>query len=163
MAYTVGFTGHRPNRLGNVSMMNGKLRALATEYLQKNLVEAVIVGMAPGWDLAAGEAAVDRGLHITAAVPFKGYEICLPEHERERYFHLLDQCDVVKYVCDPGRDPEKLFRRNRWIVVHSDRICALHSGAMSGTSNCVNYAKRVGKPIDNLWDQWRSLHMEEPS
>ena len=43
------------------------------------------------------------------------------------------------------------------MVDRADRLVALWSGAPGGTARCVAYAKRTGKPVDNLWPRWQAL------
>lgn len=43
---------------------------------------------------------------------------------------------------------------NEWMVDRAGRIAALWDGSWGGTFNCLNYARRRGVPIDNLWDRW---------
>lgn len=162
--HTIGFTGHRPSKLG---VFRGKvytnLRSIAREYLDRMTPGEVIVGMAVGWDIAVAVEAIALGIPVTAAVPFRGYEKRMSLVEQERFHRVLAQCSRVHYVCPPGYIASKMHHRNRWIVVHSQRLCALWNGSPSGTSNCVHYAQRVGIPIDNLWDEWMSRFTEPTS
>lgn len=38
-------------------------------------------------------------------------------------------------------------KRNEYMVDHSDKVIAVWDGSKSGTKNCIDYAKKVGKDI----------------
>lgn len=162
--YTVGFTGHRPQYVGGAdSYISRAMRSLIREYMEANRPDSAIVGMATGWDTAAAQVCCDLEVPFVAAVPFEGYEKRMNTRDRAMYYRLLELAQSVHYVCNPGYATSKMQIRNKWIVVHSTRICALYSGAPSGTGNCVRFAQSSGKPVDNLWDKWTSLFMEQPT
>lgn len=160
----LGFTGHRPQYLdsGDRNIYRA-MRDLICDYMEADPPDSAIVGMAAGWDTAAAQVCFDLGVPFVAAVPFVGYEKRMNGRDQEMYHRLLGHAQSVHYVCPPGYAASKMHLRNKWIVVHSTRICALYSGAPSGTGNCVRFAQSSGKPVDNLWDQWRSRFMEQSS
>lgn len=158
---TMGFTGHRPQRLGGFDE-----RLPIWEALRKRLYvetrEAIaqgyytfISGMALGVDTIAAEAVLtlreqlpDLGIKLVAAVPFEGQERKWPVAAQQRYRRLLEQADYVYTVCPPGFANWKLHRRNQWVVDHSSLLLALWDGIEDGgTYRCVAYAKRVGRDV----------------
>ena len=147
-------TGHRPDKLGGYGDdVSRRLQRLAFGYLQQERPERVIVGMALGWDQAVAEAALELGIPFTAAIPFEGQERRWPPESRGRYARLIEHAAAVEIVCDyPGA--KAMQRRNEWMVDRADKILALWDGSWGGTFNCVQYARRVGRPIDNLWRAW---------
>lgn len=159
----VGFTGHRPQYLGHadISYVYRGMRSLILDYLEADTPDSAITGMAIGWDTAAAQACFDAGVPFVAAVPFMGYEKRMNSRDRAMFERLLGHAQSIHYVCPPGYDPNKMRIRNKWIVVHSTRICALYSGAPSGTGHCIRFAQSSGKPITNLWDKWKSLFPEQ--
>ena len=69
----VAATGHRPNKLAPLSICYStrvlqRLIDLATAYLEKSNPDAVISGMALGWDTAIAIAAIKLNIPLTAAV-----------------------------------------------------------------------------------------------
>lgn len=161
----IGFTGHRPKYLGHADLgfIYRSMRSTIRDYLEADPPDSAIVGMAVGWDTAAAQVCCDLGIPFAAAVPFLGYDNRMNDSDREMYQRLLGRAQSIYYVCDPGYSAAKMHIRNKWIVVHSTRICALYNGAPSGTGNCVRFAQGAGKPIDNLWDKWKSLSSEQTS
>jgi uncharacterized phage-like protein YoqJ len=149
-------TGHRPNKLGGYSgSAFTDLKDFAVRYLAENCPTRVISGMAQGWDQAWAVAAVALGIPFIAAVPFVGQESRWPDLARRRYRELLKRAYQIHYP-DPGGSyaPWKMQARNMWMVDNCDRVIALWNGTEGGTANCVRYAERAGKPVENLWVQW---------
>lgn len=152
-------TGHRPNKLGGYSEdATSVLVTVARNYLSgKNRPDKVITGMAQGWDQALGWAAYDLGTPFIAAVPFAGQEKAWPSVSQGYYNDLLALAENVVYVCEDGYAPWKMQKRNEWMVDNSDGVLALWDGSDGGTHNCIKYAMKVGKPINNLWEQYENL------
>lgn len=158
----VAGTGHRPDKLdihyrmpgGGDMQLHHWLMDMAMQYLDEVGAETVISGMALGWDLALANAALYSNIPYVAAVPFKGQERKWPQWHQDLYNGLLVSASHVEVVCKGDYDPAKMVMRNRWMVNRADRMCALWDGSSGGTSNCVRYARKAGKPIDNLWTRW---------
>lgn len=148
----VAVTGHRPDKLGGYDQ-NAMDWLVAVAYKSLRLLkpDAVITGMALGWDTAVAEAAVGLRIPFIAAVPFKGQERLWPEPSQDRYRALLDQAQTVVYVSPPGYAPFKMQARNRWMVDKADTVLALWDGSNGGTGNAVRYALRQQKPLVNAW------------
>ena len=152
-------TGHRPHALGGYGPeVHARLLRLARSTLETAPTpDAVISGMALGWDTAWAVAALDLGIPLIAAVPFDGQERRWPEQARRQHRSILSRAARVHIVAPGGYAAWKLERRNAWMVDHADRIVALWSGAPGGTARCVAYARRTGKPVDNIWERWRAI------
>lgn len=149
-------TGHRPDKLGGyASKTHWRLIALARDYLSDRQPSAVIVGMALGWDQAVAQAAIDFNIPFTAAIPFEGQERRWPETSQARYHGLLDRAASVEII-SPYCDILAYQHRNEWMVDRADEIAALWDGSWGGTFNCVRYAEKVGKPVENLWPKWHN-------
>jgi uncharacterized phage-like protein YoqJ len=149
-------TGHRPDKLGGYGAeVFARLTRLAEVYLACTVrCDRVISGMALGWDMAWALGALRASVPFTAAVPFEGQESRWPDASRQQYHAILKQAAEVVVVCDGGYAPAKMQTRNEWMVDHADGIVALWNGTSGGTGNCVRYAERVGRPVDNLWPAW---------
>tara|TARA_Y100000310_G_scaffold122960_1_gene121714 strand:+ start:530 stop:1006 length:477 start_codon:yes stop_codon:yes gene_type:complete len=151
----VAGTGHRPNKLGGYGDdIYQKLVTLAMTYLEETRPKRVISGMALGWDQALAEAAVNRNIKFTAAIPFEGQENKWYPSSVVNYNKLLGLADRIYIVSEGGYSVYKLFLRNEWMVNNADRVVALWNGTSGGTTGTISYAKQVGIPIDNLWDKW---------
>jgi uncharacterized phage-like protein YoqJ len=149
-------TGHRPQKLGGFgSSIRLKLKELARQFLETTKPEKVITGMALGWDQAWAEAAVGLAIPFIAAVPFARQESTWPEPSQRLYRDLLVQAAETVIVLPGGYAPYKMQVRNEWMVDRADCVVALWDGTSGGTANCIAYANKTGKPIINLWSQWR--------
>jgi uncharacterized phage-like protein YoqJ len=156
----IAATGHRPEKLGGYGRpdVRAMLLQVATEYLTLHpRVSEVVSGMAQGWDQAFAHAAYDLKIPCVAAVPFIGHERPWPEQAQAYYRRLLDRSARVVVVSTGGYTPDKMQLRNEWMVEYSHRICALFDGSPGGTANCIDYANAMGRPIDNLWSEFKCL------
>lgn len=155
-------TGHRPAALGGLGLTvvekdrwyaNGA--AIAFAYLKHRKPERVISGMALGWDMMLAQGALDAGIPLTAAVPFDGQDTIWPGSDRARYAKLLRRASETVVVCPGDYSAHKMQVRNVWMVDRADRIVALYDMiSPGGTRNCLNYARKTNKPVDNLWMCW---------
>lgn len=153
----IAATGHRPDRLGGYGQdVTADLLNIACRYIDRVRPTAAISGMALGWDTAWAEAALMCGVPLIAAVPFYTQPSKWPLEPRLRYFDLLHRAQSVSIVSSGEYAVWKMQRRNEWMVDHADRVVALWDcqQVSGGTANCVRYAERADKPIDNLWDEW---------
>jgi uncharacterized phage-like protein YoqJ len=57
-----------------------------------------------------------------------------------------------------GYEPWKMQVRNEWMIDRCDVLLALWDGSRGGTANCCWCAKRVERPIENLWGEWLRLN-----
>jgi uncharacterized phage-like protein YoqJ len=113
--------------------------------------------MALGWDQAVAQAALNLDCPLMCAIPFKGQEWTWPEESRRRYAAIVERAEHVHVVSDGGYGAYKMQIRNEWMVDRSERVCALWNGTDGGTANCVAYANRMERPLDNLWDRWKQM------
>lgn len=153
----VAFTGHRPNKLGGYDEPNpvrDQIRAALRELLAELHPAKAISGMALGVDQWAAEMCIELEIPFIAAVPFDGQEDRWPPWSREKYAKLLkESCEMVK-VCSAGYAPEKMQKRNEWMVDHCDVLIAVWDGTSGGTANCVRYAESIGKRIIMIAPIW---------
>lgn len=158
----VAATGHRPDKLGGYDEKTRRaLGALATEWLHYNRPDKVISGMALGWDQAVAAACVVLGIPFIAAVPFPNQHVRWPPEAQARYRRLLDKASATTIISDAyGQKTMQL--RNQWMVDRADKMLALWNGSWGGTFNCLEYARKKGVEIENLWAKW-SLTDDERS
>lgn len=147
------FTGHRPFKL---NMPERKIE----KALEKEIKQAIddgfttfITGMAPGVDIIAAEIVLrlqkKHDIKLICASPFEGFERTWKDEWQPRYKKVLEQGDLVKYVCDHYYNG--CFQtRNVWMVDHSARVIAAWNGEPSGTKNTIDYANKVGIEVRNV-------------
>lgn len=158
MRLVISATGHRPNKLGGYGQdAYIRLVKLAENYLVELKPTDIITGMALGWDQAWAHAGINLGIKVHAAIPFLGQESQWPESSQKHFKWLFYQCAGQIIVSEGGYSPYKMQVRNEWMVDHSHRVAALWNGTTGGTANCVKYAQKLNKQIDNLWDKLEPL------
>jgi uncharacterized phage-like protein YoqJ len=154
-------TGHRPNKLGGYEEIVSKRLLVFAETTLEQLSpppSLIISGMALGWDQALAEAATNLCIPWDAYIPFVGQDVRWPEGAREKYHWLINQARKLVVVSPPGYAPKKMHIRNEAMVRACDAVLALYDGSPGGTQACVTYAKLRGKPIINLWQDWRRMN-----
>lgn len=140
MIEIVAITGHRTEDCEDEATVRRKLREAFATLPD---LRTVIVGMANGTDLWAGDVALSMGYEVIAAKPWKGHG---PRaSDRELYARVIEGASEVVNVTDyddyPG--PWCYHKRNEWMVDHADYVLAyLNPEKKSGgTFACVQYAK----------------------
>ena len=153
-------SGHRPGKLGGYDLRTRRaVGALAIEHISRLEPAYVISGMALGWDQAVAGAAMILGIPVIAAVPFPSQHKRWPANSQSHYLEILDRCSKIVEISkeDPVSSHQAtvwLDQRNKWMVEHCDRVIALWDGSWGGTFNCIKYARKLKRPIDNLWTRW---------
>ena len=140
------FTGHRPQKLRRSEK---EIKADLERAIQQAITDGYttfITGMAYGVDIWAGQIVVrlrksNPALHLIAAVPFRGFEDRWSADWNRAYQELMEQADLVKFIC-PGYNAGAYQRRNEWMVDHSSRVIAVFNGEPSGTKNTIEYANK---------------------
>lgn len=159
----VAGTGHRPDKLYLGYSDEGLkiLVKLAVIYLKSSPepIDAVISGLALGWDTALALAAVKLKIPLIAAIPFEGQEKMWKESDVIRWQKLKEYAQLtgkVHIVCKGGYSPAKMQTRNKWMVDNCHEVVSLWDGSPGGTKNCINYAEGK-KKIKNLWEEYHLL------
>ena len=156
----VAGTGHRPDKLGGYGPRAASvLFDLAFYELKYISPDAVISGMAIGWDQALAAAALHIGVPLWAYVPFRGQEVLWPPSAQRAYKKILNEAESVDYICDPGFAAWKMQERNKAMVDDCTKVLALWDGSAGGTGNCVKYANRQGKPVLNCWSRFLEMRL----
>lgn len=159
----VAVTGHRLGRLGGYGeatqkrlydLARASLRPLRREH-EGSL--QVLCGMAIGWDQAVAEACLSLDIPYHAYIPFYGQENKWPEHVKKRYYELINSAATSEVVNEGGYAPWKLNRRNEAMVDACDSVLALWDGGDGGTYNCIQYAEKQGKPIENVFEYYKRM------
>ena len=117
-----------------------------------NGVRHFITGMAQGVDLWAAEIVLELKesypeLILKAAVPFPEQTEKWRMPQKQRYKHILELCDQVD-VISPKHSSTCMFKRNCYMVNHSDFVIAVWNGSFScGTGKTIKYASKHGKSM----------------
>ena len=152
--YRCCFTGHRPEKIGQPEYA---VKRLLEEEIRRAIFDGLYVfisGMARGVDILAAEVVLklrDEGLGIRliCASPYEGFELGWKEEWQSRYNKILETADLVRFIC-PKYSRSCFQERNKWLVDHSSRVIAVYNGGSGGTRNTIEYAKRIGVPINIL-------------
>lgn len=173
---TFSWTGHRPSDLdGGYAWNNPKNKDLPKmmKITLNNLIKndrdkeyCFISGGCIGVDFYAFSIVEDlkksgyvKSVKQILAIPFLGQENKWPDESIYKYTEMYLSADSRVIVDEidgynmeqvpPGiYNPMKMQNRNMWMVDNSDILIAIWSGKPTGgTANCVNYAKKLGKPI----------------
>mgnify|MGYP002548137360 FL=1 len=140
------FTGHRPEKLTrSEAEIKKDLEAAILKAINDGFV-TFITGMARGVDIWAGEIVLqlrkqNPNLHLIAASPYEGFESRWSADWQRRYKNILDQADLVRFVCK-GYSKACFQIRNEWMVNRSARVIAVYNGEPGGTRNTIEYAER---------------------
>ena len=148
--HIVAFTGHRTYDGSANELLWATIRELYTEGARH-----FRVGMAEGFDLAAGEMVVelissDSSVMLEACIPWPSFDAHLNAEERARYNHILNHATVVRYS-DNAYHPAIFRHRNDMLVEGADTLVAWWNGAQSGTAYTVKRAKKLGVNIKNIY------------
>ena len=150
---TCFFTGHRvlasnftPNRLEK-----------GIEYLIGQGVDTFITGGAIGFDTEAAQAVLrlkkkypNIQLHIY--VPCRNQDAKWKLTQKITYNSLLKKADHIE-MNDRDYYEGCMLERNRKMADASSYCIAYYNGSRSGTGNEVNYAKKQGVTVYNIYDK----------
>lgn len=158
----LGFTGHRPASLpGKYSERTNRALLNTVDFiLARYRPTKVISGMALGWDTAVAECAVNKGIGLIAAVPFKSQPSRWPPTSRDRYQKLLNRAERVEIISPGGYSVRAMQQRNRWIIDRCDLLMALWHQGKGGTKNCVDYALFINRPTFNCWTTFEYFYQQ---
>jgi len=152
------FTGHRPEKLPWRDREDDP-RAVALKEKLFDLVEALcqsgithfLCGMARGADFYFCEAVLrlreeQRDVTLEAVIPCEEQALRWSERDRNRYFHLVSQCDYETLI-QTNYGPDCMKKRNYYMVDHAAVLIAVYDGTLGGTMQTVSYARRKGLEI----------------
>jgi len=135
------------------------LRHFAVRTLTEVEADAVVSGMALGWDTAIAHAAVHLNIPLIAAIPFIGQEEAWPRESQTEYNCLLNAAKHVEVITAGGYTPQAMQLRNKWMVDHCGQLLVLWDGSAGGTGNCVRYADKRTESVQQvrLWAEWKKF------
>lgn len=152
--HTCCFTGHRPEKLPwrndesdfRCVALKAELDQVLEEVYQERGMRHFLCGMARGTDMYFCEAALAlRGRHqdvtVEAVIPCEEQATLWKENERNRYFHLVEECDYESLV-QCRYDKDCMLRRNRYMIQRATLLIAVFDGILGGTMYTINQAKK---------------------
>jgi uncharacterized phage-like protein YoqJ len=145
----VAGTGHRPEDSEGETIVRTKAR-VKLQYTDG--VSAFICGMASGFDLWAADEARLLGLEVIAAKPWAGHSPRV--EDKDLYERILAHASRIVDVNASETYPGAWVyqKRNEWMVDNADVVMSYWSGKeVGGTWNCVKYARKVKKPMTNIY------------
>ncbi|PLS19644.1 DUF1273 domain-containing protein [Bacillus sp. M6-12] len=163
-------TGHRPNKLGNAYDVHHPTNVAIGKKMREFILSqagydketntfayegeiTLISGMALGidtiWALVAIKLKKDfpNKFKLECAIPCKNHPSRWIKESQEIYYNILKQADKVTQVSNEEYKPWLMQKRNEYMVDTADIVFACWDGTKGGTGNCVDYAKKVKKPI----------------
>ena len=88
-------------------------------------------------------------------IPFKGQEVKWTPFWQDVYKRLLSKATAIKVVFPGTCGFSKYHKRNEYMVDNSDEVLALWNGDLNGgTYSCLQYAEKLFRPINNVWEKW---------
>ena len=146
----VAFTGHR-----SYAHQADKLLRDTVASLYEEGARHFCVGMAQGFDLAAGEAIVElmtekRNIVLECCIPYPAFAQYFDTEERACYDNILRHATIVRYAAE--RYYAGIYnRRNNMLIENATHIVAWWDGSRSGTEYTLRRAKKKGCYTKNLY------------
>lgn len=160
---TCAIIGHRPTRFkfkhneNNTGCKRLKKRLhdqFASLYEQG--VRRFMIGGSLGVDIWSGEILLKMkeqpahgDIELIAALPHPNHDARWDQRSKTRLAFLLSHSAKCVTV-GAQADAESYYKRNRYLVDHSDCLLAVYDNdrtIRSGTGQTVQYAEKLGKPI----------------
>lgn len=148
----ISLTGHRSEDCISEEHVRERVRRTLQELQDGPGLPTIITGMANGFDLIGGTEALRMGCEIWAAKPWAGHGP--RKSDVELYAEVIEGASRVVNVDESQeyRGPWVYHKRNEWMVDNAERVLAYWSGKeRGGTYACIKYARKVGKPIRNIY------------
>jgi len=155
---TVCFTGHRPGKLNvspeKIAELKEHLSATVRGLISCGY-DTFITGMAEGFDIWAANTVLrykEEGLPVKliCAEPHPTFAYRRSAEDKMEYKDILRRADYTIAV-SPKSTVRCYQTRNVWMVDRASVVIALFTGESGGTKNTVNYAKRRGVKVINIW------------
>jgi uncharacterized phage-like protein YoqJ len=152
----VGITGHRPQGLPRDLMQLAKISLWMVNKLLDVGVDEACTGMAIGTDQRFARVCLSLGVPFNAFLPCIDQENKWCSVDKREYECLLKYATSIRYTYKrPYPGPHCMTERNQdmvnWLAEEDFSILlAVSSGKPSGTSNCINKAKKADVGIITL-------------
>lgn len=160
---TCAVIGHRPTRFkfkyqeNNAGCKRLKKR-LHDQFvlLYEQGVRRFVIGGSLGVDIWSGEILLKlreqpeySDIELVLALPHPGHDARWDQRSKDRLAFLLAHC-AEHTVVGIKADAESYYKRNRYMVEHSDCLLAVYDNdksVRSGTGQTVQYAEKLEKPV----------------
>ncbi len=155
----LGISGHRPDKLDGYdldTMYYQKMILYFISFFREHAVKRVYTGMALGVDQVAALAVLrlksyDAKIQLVCCIPCRNHSCKWPKASRELYGEILDESDEIIMVSNEEYQPYLMQKRNMYIVDNVEHMLAVWDGSSGGTANCIEYARKVGRPV-TIWN-----------
>lgn len=159
--YSCCFTGHRKLPSDTVAIINALDRHISEMY-NFNGVRRFFSGGAAGFDLLAAEEVLNLksfcpDIRLTMVLPFPGYNLDWPQRDKKRLSEICPAADEVIYSGDRYQSGI-YYKRNRYIVNHSEFCVAYLDRFKGGTFYTVKYALNNSLSIFNIASEIYNLN-----
>jgi uncharacterized phage-like protein YoqJ len=180
---TCSFTGHRPDKLPGGynwnSECNQQLGRLIREQVIRLIteygVDTFIFGGALGIDQMAFAICLKlkrtkyKHIKLILAMPFEGQDsvwrqeskdILQSQRDSANLVVIVDELDGYRVSCVPVGEyhPDKMKKRNEYLVDNSHYLISVWDGTPGGTGSCVSYAhQQRGSGRTIIWVHPRRL------
>ena len=153
----VAFTGHRTY----TGAANDELRQTIEELYERG-ARTFRVGMAEGFDMAAGEAVVELmhdhdDILLEACIPYPTFHQRFEPCDKARYQAIIGHARLIRYAAE-SYNIAAFNLRNNMLVDDATYLVAWCSGRRSGTLYTLRRARNAGCTIKNIYPQ-SQLHI----
>lgn len=153
------FTGHRTINARHLTSLSENIGELMERLIAEGYTD-FRAGGAMGFDTLAAFAVLEKKkkygyvkLHLY--LPCHGQEKGWPENMKRAYYYVISSADSVRYAYDTYVNG-CMHKRNRDMVNGSD-LCVAYCGSdKGGTAYTVDYAKKKGIEVINLFESVRA-------
>ncbi len=149
------FTGHRELSLRDSAEIENKLKAMLVHLIEDEGVTDFRAGGAIGFDTIAALTV----LKLRESYPQIKLHLILPCKDQDKHYNAADrklyeitlrEADSVTYIKE-SYSPSVMHERNRALVDGSDVCVAFMTHLSGGTYYTVNYARKCGLEVINVW------------
>jgi uncharacterized phage-like protein YoqJ len=162
---TACFSGYRPHKF-DFPLSGGEYDKF-TESIYKEISKAIengydtfITGMAPGFDIIAGELVIrakrvysEKNIKLVCALPYVLFKSSkhFDDVWRERYDGIMKHCyEVISTTNSIVQVADCYGIRNRFMVDNSALLICYSTGKRGGSENTIKYAQSKGITIINI-------------
>ena len=150
---TCFFTGHR---ILPADFTTNRLKK-GIEYLINQGVEIFITGGAIGFDTVCAQAVLEAkkkhpNIQLHIYVPCRNQDLKWNITQKITYQSILKKADHVDFN-DRDYYDGCMLERNKKMANASAYCIAYYNGSRSGTGSAVNYAKKQGVTVYNIYDK----------
>ncbi len=166
------FTGYRPEKFpfeiskgdkAYISFENALFEQILT--IAEAGCRTFYCGMAMGFDLIAAHSVITvkqafkEPLKLVCVLPFKTQGEGFPIKWKNAFNNVLAAADEV--ICLGDEYFKGCYqKRNMYMVDNSDYVITWFDGQRGGTANTINYAKRKGRQIFNVYENSENTNVQ---